>query len=216
LAVDSPEALTSTRRMLKNSPSRSRALLIAAIAVYAFAVPSMASAASWAVVGTTHVLDSSNFSFIAHDPLNAGASCAQSQFHADVRSGAVLTITTATFNGCTGTAGAVDCAVTMRATRLAWSATAIAENDLRIDGVHLDAHFQNKPGDPTACALPTDVTVTGNLSGGGGHSTWDFFAHQMTFTGASGLTAHVGDAIGSFSATVTATIRDTTQTLTIN
>ncbi len=195
---------------------RSSLLAVAVIAAYALAVPSMGSAASWAVVGTTHVLDSSNFSFLAEPPLNAGASCARSQFHADVRSGAVLTLTTASFTNCTGTGGASDCTVTTRATRLPWAATAIGEGNLTIHGVHIDALFENKPGFGTACALPTTVTLTGNLVGQPGTSTWDFFSHQMTFTNASGLTAHVGDAIGTFAATVTATIRDTTQTLTIN
>jgi hypothetical protein len=202
--------------MLQQWSKRGCLLFAAALAVTAFAAP-MASSASWAVVGTTHVLDSSNFSFLAGAPLNAGASCAQSQFHADVRSAAALTITSATFLGCTGTAGAVDCAVTMRATKLHWTGTALAENDIRIDGVFVDARFENKPGDPTGCALPTDVTLTGNLgTGQASTATWSFINHQMSFTSAPGLTAHVGNAIGSFAATVTATIRDTTQTLTIN
>jgi hypothetical protein len=203
--------------MLKNLPNRAGMLILAAMAACALAAPSTGSAANWAPVGTAHVLDSSTFSFLMGGALNAGASCTRSQFNSVVQSSANLVFTSGTFLNCTGTAGAINCSVTMAPTTTQFAVgTAIAENNLKITNIRIDASFTNKPGAPTSCALPTTVSLTGDLSGSAfGTSTWDFFAHTMTFNNASGLTAHVGAGIGSFPATVTAAFRDTTQTLTI-
>lgn len=201
--------------MLKNVPKRGSLLVLAAMAACALIAPSTGSAANWAVVGTTHVLDSSNFSFLAGGALNAGAACTRSQFHVDVQSGSNLTFTSSSLLNCTGTAGATGCQVTMTRTQT-WSAIATASNNLRLTGVRIDALFEDRPGSPGSCALPTTVVLTGDVSGStAGTSTWDFFSHTLTFNNAPGLTAHVGAGIGSFPATMTGALRDTTQTLTL-
>jgi hypothetical protein len=200
--------------MLKNLPTRGSVIALVAMAACALAAPSTASAASWAVVGSTHVLDASTFSFFTAGA-SAGATCSTARFHTDVRSAAVLTVTGASFSGCTGTGVISTCSAIITATTLPWSATAVAENDLRIDGVHFGVFFTSKPG--ASCPLPTTATVTGNLDGAApGTSTWNFIAHTMTFNGATGLTTHFGTGFGSYPTTVTAGLRDTSQTLTIN
>jgi hypothetical protein len=202
--------------MLKNLPKRSSLLVLAAMAACALAAPSTGSAANWDVVGTTHVLDSSTFSFLAGGALNAGAACTRAQFHADVRSSSTLTFTSSTLDHCTGTAGATGCLVTATGTPN-WTATAIASNNLAIAGLRIQATFEDRPGTLGGCALATTkVVVTGNASGAtAGTSTWDFIAHTLTFKNAPGSIAHFDNGLGTFPATFTTTIRDTTQTLTI-
>jgi hypothetical protein len=202
--------------MLKNLPKRSSLLALATMAACALAAPSTGLAANWDVVGTTHVLDSSTFSFLAGGALNAGAACTRAQFHADVRSSSTLTFTSSTLDHCTGTAGANGCLVTASATPN-WTATANAENNLSITGLRLNATFEDRPGFPGGCALTTTrVVVTGNVSGAtAGTSTWDFIPHTLTFNNAPGSIGHFDNGLGTFPATFTTAIRDTTQTLTI-
>jgi hypothetical protein len=200
--------------MLKNLPKRSSMLVLMAMAACALAAPSTGSAANWDVVGTTHVLDSSTFSFRAGGALNAGAACTQARFHADVRSSSTLTFTSSTLDHCTGTAGAIGCLVTATGTPN-WTATANFENSLAISGLRVQATFEDRPGTPGGCALTTThLVVTGNVSGAN-TSTWDFIAHTMTFNNSPGSIAHFDNGLGTFPATFTAAIRDTTQTLTI-
>lgn len=202
--------------MLKNLPKRSSLLVFVALAACALVAPSTGSAANWDVVGTTHVLDSSTFSFLAGGALNAGAACTRAQFHADVRSSSTLTFTSSTLDHCTGTAGATGCLVTAIGTPN-WTATANAENNLAITGLRLHATFEDRPGSPGSCALATTrVVVTGNASGAtAGTTTWDFISHTMTFNNAPGSIAHFDNGLGTFPATFTTALRDTSQTLTI-
>ena len=100
--------------------SKKRVLLFAvAMAVYAFATPSMASASSWGVVGTHHTLASTNLGFSA-DSTGSTSMCASASFTTRVTSAANLEITTASFAGCALLApafGAI-CATTWTATNL--------------------------------------------------------------------------------------------------
>ena len=98
-----------------------------------------------------------------------------------------------------------------------WTATAVATNNLAITGLRIDARFDDRPGSPGSCALATtSVLVTGNVASPfGGTSTWDFVAHTMTFNNAAGLIGHFNNGLGTFPATFTTALRDTTQTLTI-
>ncbi|HEX5924542.1 MAG TPA: hypothetical protein VFY45_11965 [Baekduia sp.] len=196
--------------MSKNLPNRAGMLVLAAMAACALAAPSAGSAASWSAVGSTHVLDASTFAFFAGGAITAGATCTTARFHTHVQSGAVLTITGATFSGCTGTGGITACSAVVTATKLPWSATAIASNNLRIDGFHIGANFTG-----ASCPLPTTATVTGSIIGSPSSSTWDFFSHTMTFNHATGLSTHFGAGVGTFPTTATTALRDTTQTLTV-
>jgi hypothetical protein len=201
--------------MFKKLSKKSVMLFVGVMAVAAFAMPAMASAANWGIVGSAHTLTSTNLSFNVA-AIGAGSSCADSQFNADVRSAAVLTVTSATFTSCTGTGGAVHCAATVRGTNFHWSGTGLTTTDIRINGVNVDVLFEQKPGDPTACGqFAGNVSLTGTLgTGAAGATVWDAAAHQVTITGAEGLTAH--GSFGSLPATVTGTIRDSAQTLTLS
>jgi hypothetical protein len=194
--------------------SRKSALLFAGVmALCAFAMPSMASAASWGVIGTPHALDGPGLGFVSHTSSGiAGSSCAETQFNTDVTSAAVLTITSTTFKNCSGTGIATGCTVTPVGTRLPWQATGVSTTDVRIDNVHIDVRFETRPpAGGTACALNgINVTLTGTLLGG----RWDSAGSQVTYTNATGLIGH--SILGSSVATVTGTIRDTPGTLTLS
>jgi hypothetical protein len=192
--------------MLKKFSKRSMLLFAGVMALAAF-VPSMASAASWGVVGSEHTLDSPDLQFSMAGAVPGGSSCAVSQFTVDVRSAAVVTITSATFDNCVGTgANGTGCTVTAKATKLPWTATGTTTDTIQIHGVHVDVKFS-----AAGCTFANaDITWTGTLTGG----TWDPLAHQVTFVADSGLVSH--SALGSTPASVTGTIRDTQQTLTLS
>lgn len=197
---------------MKNLRQASVTLFGGVLVACAFMAPSMASAASWGPLGTTHPLTSTNLRFDAHVP-NVGVGgvlCTNSRMDADVRESTRLTLTDITFGTCHGTGVAADCTPNMRATNLSWSATGHSTTDVSIDGMQVDIHFTNRPGDPTSCIAPTSVTLTGGLRGG----TWNGFSHQIEYLGATGLTAHI-PGVGTVVATATGTLRDLNQTLTL-
>jgi hypothetical protein len=188
-----------------------RTIMAACIAILpagAIALPSSAAASSWAVIGTTHSLTSTNLTFTAHLGFGTiGSSCATSRFDADVLSASTLTITNATFVGCTGTGAAADCTITKRGTSFPWRLTILL---FRWDNAHMDEYYEDKPGGPPCNGRGATSTWVGDLSGG----DWDPLFHQLTYANATGMTA--SSAFGHGPATVTGTIRDDTQTLTVN
>jgi hypothetical protein len=188
--------------MLKKLSKKSVLLFSAVMMLAAFVMPSMASAVAWSPVGSEHTLDSSTLQFSVA-AVAGGSSCGVSQFTVDVRSSSTLTITNATFTNCTGTGtNGSGCSSTAKATKLPWTATATSTSTVQINGVHVDVNFAG------SCALAgAPVTLTGNLGSG----VFDTLAHQVTFNGAGGLSAH--GPTGSNAATVTGTIRDTQQSL---
>jgi hypothetical protein len=194
--------------------SRKGILLFAGVmALCAFAVPSMASAASWGTIGTLHTLTSTNLSFSAHTAIGvAGSSCADSRFIADVRSAAELTITSGTFNNCAGTGVATGCTVTATGTSFHWGGTGTTLSNVQISGVRVDIRFETRPAGPLgSCALENqDVLLTGTLNSG----SWIAAGHEVVYTAATGLTSHSA-ALGSSVATVTGTIFDTAGLLTL-
>lgn len=197
---------------MKKLSKKSVLLFAGVLSVCAFMVPSMASAAGFDPAGT-HLLDSSNpahrLSFNV-PAINAGSTCAEATFDVDVFTTGHATITSGLFRNCMGTNAAVNCTVTAVGTRFPWTVTPLSTTNVTIDGVHVDAFFENTPGNATACALPGNVTLTGNLTGG----TVDNATHEIAFNGAAGLTAHIAPLAMSLPATVTGTLRDTQQTLT--
>jgi hypothetical protein len=196
---------------------KSAVLFGGALAICAFAVP-MASGASWAVVGTTHVLASSDLSFTATNAggVSLGSQCLDSEFHADVTSASVLTITGAAFRNCMGTLVAGNCTTTATAQNLPWTATAVTTTNIQIHGIDVNVAFENTPGNPTACAINGATSrLTGTLTGG----SWDPSSvganRRVTFNHASGLTSHSVALAGPTAAFVTGAFRDTAATLNV-
>jgi len=197
---------------MKKLSKKSVLLFASVMALCAFAMPSMASAASWGTINTNHVLDSPDLAFNA-PLLGGGSSCANSSFNTDVRSAAVLTVTSGTFTNCSGTGGNANCAVTVTPTGFPWLGTGVSQTDLRIDRVNIDVVFNG----PAPCAVPgVKISLTGTLgTGAASESAWDVLAHQVTLTNTHGLTAHVVGTATSVPTTVNGRIRDTAQTLTL-
>lgn len=182
-------------------------LACAVMALCAWAMPSMASAASWGPVSSTHTETGSLFTIHISFPFTLHYSCAHTHDHSEVASASVMTITSASFGNCTGAGAAAGCAVTLQATSLPWSATGVSTSNVTIDGVRIDGLLEGG-----SCAVAgASFTMTGNLQGG----AWDPAAHQITYNNASGLTAHSA-ALGSGSVVATTTLRDLTQTLTLS
>jgi hypothetical protein len=194
---------------MKSFSQRGLLLFGVMLAVSAFVVPSMASAASWFQVGTTHQLFSPNLSFTSTigGLGQLGSSCNGSEFDADVVSANTIEITSGRFVDCMGTFGESQCTVTATGTGFPWTATATATSNVQIHGVHVTAVFENTPGNANACQIATSVTLTGTLTGG----SWNPTSNEAFFVHNDGLTAH--SILGSTAANVTGTIRDTSGTL---
>ena len=190
-------------------------LFAAAMALCAFAMPATASAASWGAVGLETTLDSPDVGFTS----TTGAvgriisSCTSSSFTADVRSAAVLTITTGRFGGlCTANlpdAGGATCTTTAVGTRFPWTATVPTTNNVQIHGVFIDVRFEHTPApNPQNCPLVgADLTITGTLGSG------RFANREIIYSNAEGLVSHsaLGNgtpitARGTFSSTQNLTV----------
>jgi hypothetical protein len=191
---------------MKKLMKKSSLLFAFAVAFAAFVMPSMASAVSWGNGGTVrHTLTSQNLSFsvLAAD---AGSVCSQTTIEGDVGSSQIV-VTSAVFTGCAGTGGRGDrCTATAAATGLPWTATPSTGN-VQIHGVNVDVLF----GGGAPCLINgARVNVTGTLSNG----VFSNSAHSLTFSGASGLTAH-SSLFGSQPATVGGLITDDQRSLTV-
>ena len=196
---------------MKKFSQRGLLLFGVLLVVSAFVVPSMASAASWFQVGTTHQLFSPNLSFTATFPVigQGGSSCNGSEFDGDVVNANTIEITSGRFVDCMGTIGQSNCTVTATGTGFPWTATATATSNVQIHGDNVSAVFENTPGNPNPCQTATTITLTGTLTGG----SWNPATNEVLATDPQthGLTA---SALGlSVPAFVIGTIRDTTNTL---
>jgi hypothetical protein len=184
----------------------------AALAICAFVMPSMASAASWGVVGSAHNLTATGIGFTAHTPIGAlGAQCADAQFNATVSSAAVSNITSTSFTNCTGTGAAAGCAVSATGTNFPWAATGLTTTNVQIHGINIDNFFTG-----AACPVGNGVAsqLTGTLSGGRwtGNGSGQ---HSITLAAATGLFSHSAQ-LGTSVATVNdALVVDRQQTLTL-
>jgi hypothetical protein len=191
---------------MKKFSKKSLVLFAGVMAVCALAMPSMASALSWSPVGgADHPLNSTNLSFISEGASALGSTCAQASLTGVVASASVTNITATSFSRCHGLGVAVNCTATPVGQSFPWVAT--PTNPLRIDRVHVNVQFENTPGNPTACAVPISITLTGSLLG----SAFNNVEHGVTLTSATGL---VGHSAGQPTATVTVngTIRDSNST----
>jgi hypothetical protein len=202
-----------------NMLSKKSALLCGAVlAVCAFAVPSMASAASWSPLNTTHQLTSPDLQFTANlTGTPGGSSCADSEFDAEVFSAAVIEITGAVFRNCSGTGGATGCTATPVGNNFPWTATARTTTDIQIHRVDVSVVFDTKPGGaPGSCAQEGfTIRVTGTLVGGVFDPSSVGANRRITYTNATGTTAHLLTTGLNAPATVLGTIRDTTATLNV-
>jgi hypothetical protein len=187
---------------MKKFSKKSVVLFAGVMAVCALAMPSMASALSWSPVGgASHPLTSTNLSFISEGASSFGSTCAQSTLTEAVPNGSVANITTTSFTNCMGLGVAVNCTLTPVGTNLPWAVT--ATNPLQIPRFHMTIHFENTPGNPTACAIPITITLTGALTGG----TFNNVEHGVTLTSATGLVGHSAGQ-PTLQVTVSGTIRD--------
>jgi hypothetical protein len=189
----------------------------AVLAVCAFAVPSMASAASWAGL-STHQLASSDLAFTANlTGTPAGWSCADTEFDADVVSAAVVEITGTVFRNCSGGGGFTGCTVTSTGANFPWTATARTTTDIQIHRVDVSVVFDTKPGGaPGSCAQEGfTIRVTGTLTSGSFDPSATAANRRITYTSATGLTAHLLNTGLFAEAPVTGTFRDTTATLNV-
>jgi hypothetical protein len=187
--------------MIKLS-KKSLLLFISAIAMAAFAMPSLASAANFDGVGQ-HTLTSSNLSFTSAGLNDAGTRCTSSIFEVNVASGgATATVTSASFSGCAGTTGPVTgLPADVSASGFPWTITRTALNTFTIDGVRVAANI-------TGFGV---VDLTGSLTGGVINCT----THVVTYTNAGDLTATatVGPPDATAPATVSGTLTDDQGTL---
>jgi hypothetical protein len=209
---------------MKKFSARSGLLFGVVLAVCAFAVPSMASAASWAGLGT-HQLFSPNLQFSAVEPAPVGlvgSSCADSQFDAHVVNAAVVEITGVRFLRCTGGAGFSgtgaqdDCTVTATGTNFPWTATARTTTDIQIHQIDVDVRFEVNPAGGTCTVAGNTARVTGTLTSGSFDPSATPANRRITFTSAPGLTAHVLGTGLNAPAAVTGQFRDTTSPFTLN
>jgi hypothetical protein len=201
--------------------SKKGALLIgAALVACVLAIPSMSSASSWGTIGTSHTLDSPNLGFISHAPPVVGGQfswlCFESQLQVDVASAAALRITGATFKNCTSSGpGTSDCTITATATRLPWTVTGTATNNIQIHDLFVDLRFETKPGGASGSCFfhNQDMTWTGTMSGG----FWTAEQHEIHLTNASGtaLDFQFGGLPFTAPTTMRGGFRDTGQSLTL-
>jgi hypothetical protein len=186
-------------------------LFAAAMALCAFAMPSMASASSWGFVGSEHTLDSPNFGFI-NDATSVTAECTRTQFTADVVSTAVMELTSGAFTGCTAIGPAIGtCTTTWTGTNFPWTATAVTTSNIQIHGISIDVFLENHPGSAACGAAGQTFRLTGTLSG----ARWTGnITHAFDINGGTGLVYH--SALGNgVPITPTGIISDTQQTLTV-
>jgi hypothetical protein len=185
--------------MLKMISKKSMLLLGAVLALCAFVLPSVASAASWSPVGTTDGrLDSSSFGF-SIPVTGSGTFCTSSTFSVSVDSATVATVTGVSIANCHGDVGSsVGCTMTTTPTNLPWRATAVNTTNIQVHGLDMDVSFEQTPGTLGECAnqgLQIRLTGTATASftpGAAGSRIADF-------GGATGLIAHI-PGVGSFPA----------------
>lgn len=198
--------------MFKKLSKKSAMLFAGVLAVCALSMPAMAPAAIWDGVGSNHVLDSSNpanrisYSVAA---LGAGWTCGITDINIDIRSPTDAIVTNAVYASCMGTGSAVNCTVTNTGTSFPWTMTNTGTADVTIHGENVDFSYENTPGAAQACGVPGENIVTGSLHTG----VWNQATHEITYTNATGLSVHT--SVGTFPVTVTGTLRDTAQTLTL-
>jgi hypothetical protein len=171
-------------------------LFAAAMALCAFAMPPMASAASFSPVGLETTMHSADVGFTSTNPVlgRIQSSCTRSSLTARVTSAALLDVTGITFGGhCTmqflDIAGAPVCTMTNAGTTLPWQATAVSSTNIQIHNIRIDQLLENTPGNAncTAAGLTGgSLLYTGTLTGG----RYNNPTRTLVFSNAEGLVTH--------------------------
>jgi hypothetical protein len=188
-------------------------LFAAAMALCAFVMPSMSSAASWSPVGLETTLHSPDIGFTTTSPTLGSivSSCTRSSFTATVLNAQSLNITAATFGGhCVwvfaNVGGGTSCTATTVATSLPYRATATTTSNIQIHNLRVDVLFENTPGTvgcSTAGLTGASLLLTGTL--GGGRWTGNAVGQRsIVYSNAEGLVSH-----GSTGNNIPLTVRGT-------
>lgn len=153
--------------MLKMVLKKIMLLLGVVLALCAFVLPSVSSAASWSPGGTVDGrIDSGNLGW-SITLINGGASCTSSTFSVSVDTAFVATITNGTFANCHGdTGGSVGCTITSVGTFPSpWRMTAFNTSDIIIDEVDIDVSFEQTPGTLGECPqVGLNIRLTGRVT----------------------------------------------------
>lgn len=188
----------------------------AGLSLAALAMPSVASAASWGVVGSTHDLDqlpTNPLVFISLDG-TLGVNCAGFTLHASVTSPTVLTVTGGTFTNCMGSGSLGTPCSTTFVGRFPWQATGLTTTNIQIHNIHATLLYENTPGNATACPLNgVTATSTGTLASPN-HIHWIGASHRETFVNATGLAVH--SVVGSLPMSINGSLTDRSETLTLS
>ncbi len=195
---------------MKKFSKKSVVVFAGVMAVCALAFPSMASALNWAPVGgADHQLTSTSFSFITEPLISVGASCAHLSLTGVVDSTSDMTITATSFTNCMGIGQAQPCTATPVGRGFPWTAT--ATSPVVIHRISVTVNLENTPGAASACPAPVTVTLTGPL-GVGVFNNVEHGTSMLPPATGTGLSGHPGN----LSVTVSGTIRDDRQTLTLS
>ena len=190
-------------------------LFAGGMAVCAFGMPSMASAATWGGIGTDHTLHSTNVGFTGSPAGPVTSLCTNSTWTVDVRSAAALTVTSATFKGCTASGAAIGtCTWTWTVTPLNspdWTVTGPTTDNVQIHSVNIDITYEQHPGSASCAAPGARQTLTGTLTGGFFNDT----THALILADEEGLVSHTLGGVQNQPVTVRATFTDTVGTLTL-
>ena len=180
------------------------------MALAAFAVPSMASAATWFQPNVNQTLTSSSFS-VSIPGVSSGLACSGLTFGAKPRFPAASTMDINTLSNftCTGTGSMAHCSAAVSAAGLPWTAVATSLTAANLNSINLNLVISHTVGDPNACAAGGTYQLTGSLSGG----VWNNTTKSLTFTGATGLSLVVSGL--SFPATINGTLVNSAHTLSL-
>jgi hypothetical protein len=177
---------------MKKTMTKSTMLAASIMALAAFAMPSMASAANWGPVNTNHTLTGTFIPTWAEGggPPNTNFVCTASLgVHTRLPASSTLDITSATFPSCQGDWGqGSTCKVTAIASGLPWTATGTSTSDVRINVTDITATYSNFPNS-TSCAVVGRVRhFSGTVTGG----AWSAAAHSLTYSLDPGLIVGFG------------------------
>jgi hypothetical protein len=174
-------------------------LFAAAMALCAFVLPSMASAASWTPAGgADQRLDSADLGYTFTSSVFGQfvSSCTRSSLTGQVVSGQTMNITAALFGGhCVGIfpgvgGGGATCTLTLAPTNLPWQATATTTTNIQIHNIRIDLTYEDTPGDPRCSGVGLagrSLIITGTLRNGvwtGGND------RRIIYSNAEGLVTH--------------------------
>jgi hypothetical protein len=175
---------------MKTFARKGAVLFASTFALAAFAMPAVSSAAVWGVGGTSGNLNSGPFT--TNVPGQGwGWTCSSSHLGYHVRGPAssTLDITAATYSGCVGTGGlrGPNCAFTLAATGLPWTAVGTTVGNVSLNIANIDVTMTG-----TGCAFGAGtLQESGTVAGG----AWSAPGHSVTYNNVTGLSLRAGGAV---------------------